>query len=144
MQSTMRQLSLLLLLSFTVQCLCIESPILDSILAEIDDLKAKAVKSDQRQRELEREITRLNEKITAIDSTTFISAHFAEDASVAHGAILTFNNVTVNYGDDYIQSGGLYLSVQNYYMLFIDWNSIRQNQILDFFSSNLSINIFTT
>ena len=113
----MRLLSLLFLLSVTVQCLCIESPTLDNILAEIEDLKAKAVESDQRQRELEREITRLNEKVKAIDSTTFFSAHFAEDASVAHGAILKFDNVTVNYGDDYIQSGGLYLWVQNCYIL---------------------------
>ena len=105
----MSQLFLLLLLSFIAQCLCIENPTLDNVLAEIEDLKAKAVESDQRQRELEREIARLNEKIKAIDSTTFFSAHFSENASVAHGAILTFDNVTVNYGDDYIQSGGLYL-----------------------------------
>ena len=61
----MRQLFLLLLLSVIAQCLCIENPTIDNILAEIEDLKVKAVQSDQRQRELEQEIARLNKKVKA-------------------------------------------------------------------------------
>ena len=45
----------------------------------------------------------------ALDSTSFFSAQFSQDTEVAHGGTAVFDLVVVNYGSDYIQSGGTYL-----------------------------------
>ena len=44
-----------------------------------------------------------------LDSTSFFSAQFSQDTEVAHGGTAVFDLVVVNYGSDYIQSGGTYL-----------------------------------
>ena len=46
---------------------------------------------------------------SAQDSTSFFSVQFLEDTSVSHNSTVGFNKVLVNYGDNYIQSGGIYM-----------------------------------
>ena len=55
--------------------------------------------------------TRLHFILTfsAQDSTSFFSVQLIEDTSVSHNGTVGFNKVLVNYGDDYIQSGGIYM-----------------------------------
>ena len=40
---------------------------------------------------------------------SFFSAQLAEDTAVAHNGIVHFDRVIVNFGADYIQSGGIYM-----------------------------------
>ena len=43
------------------------------------------------------------------DSTSFFSAQLSQSTEVAHGGTVLFDNVVVNYGSDYIQTGGIYM-----------------------------------
>ena len=43
------------------------------------------------------------------DSTSFFSVQLAEDTIVAHNGTVNFYRVIVNFGADYIQSGGIYM-----------------------------------
>ena len=45
------------------------------------------------------------------DSASFFSAQPSENTEVAHNGIVNFDRVIVNFGADYIQSGGIYMSV---------------------------------
>ena len=46
-------------------------------------------------------------KNKALNSTSFFSAQLSEQTS--HGGTVVFDLVEVNYGDDYIQTGGIYM-----------------------------------
>ena len=43
------------------------------------------------------------------NSISFFSVQFTADVIIPHGDILDFDDVIVNFGDDYIQSGWLYM-----------------------------------
>ena len=58
---------------------------------------------------LEQEIEQLKNKLTNQDSSSFFSVQFTADTSIPHLGILDFDDVIVNYGDDYILSGGIYM-----------------------------------
>ena len=45
------------------------------------------------------------------DTTSFFSVQFSVDTQVQHSNVLVFDRVIVNYGDDYLESGGIYLYV---------------------------------
>ena len=47
--------------------------------------------------------------IQALDSTSFFSAQLSQNTEVAHGGTVVFDLVVVNYGSDYIQTGGIYM-----------------------------------
>ena len=40
---------------------------------------------------------------------TFFSAQLSADLEVLNGGTVVFDTVVVNYGDDYIQTGGIYM-----------------------------------
>ena len=70
--------------------------------ARVEALEARAVRAEQ-------QIEQLTGKLEIQDSSSFFSAQFTDDVTVPNGDILQFDDVIVNYGDDYIQSGGLYM-----------------------------------
>ena len=70
--------------------------------ARVETLEARAVRAEQ-------EIKELKVKLANQDSSSFFSVQFTEDVTIPYGDILQFNDVIVNFGDDYIQSGGLYM-----------------------------------
>ena len=43
------------------------------------------------------------------DSTSFFSVQLTEDTVIAHNGTVHFDQVIVNFGADYIQSGGIYM-----------------------------------
>ena len=48
---------------------------------------------------------------TVQDSTSFFSVQFSIDTQVQHGSVLVFADIIINYGDDYLESAGVYLYV---------------------------------
>ena len=47
--------------------------------------------------------------ITVYVPTSFFSIQLTENTIIAHNGTIHFNHILVNYGDDYIQSGGIYM-----------------------------------
>ena len=45
----------------------------------------------------------------AQDSTSFFSVQLSEYTQVSHNGTINFDRILVNYGGDYIQSGGIYM-----------------------------------
>ena len=43
------------------------------------------------------------------DMTSFFSVQLTENTIVAHNGTINFNRIIVNFGADYIQSGGIYV-----------------------------------
>ena len=43
------------------------------------------------------------------DSTSFFSVQLTEVTTVAHNGTINFDRIIVNFGADYIQSGGIYV-----------------------------------
>ena len=79
-------------------------------------LEARAERADReveqlkgRELLLEQEIEQLKNKLTNQDSSSFFSVQFTTDTTIPHLEILDFDDVIVNYGDDYILSGGIYM-----------------------------------
>ena len=72
-------------------------------------LEAKAERAEQEVKELKQEIRQLKNRLANQDSSSFFSVQFTADTSIPHLDILDFDDVIVNYGGDYIQSGGLYM-----------------------------------
>ena len=72
-------------------------------------LEARAERSEKRELQLEKEIEQLKNKLAIQNSSSFFSVQFTADTTIPHGDILDFDDVIVNYGDDYILSGGLYM-----------------------------------
>ena len=86
------------------------------VSARIEALEARVTRSEMRELQLEaravraeEEIKQLNSKLAVQNSNSFFSVQFTEITTIPHGDILDFDDVIVNYGDDYIQSGGLYM-----------------------------------
>ena len=84
--------------------------------ARVKDLEAKAMRSERRELELEarvvkaeQEIKQLKDKLVIQNSSSFFCVQFTEVTTIPHGEILDFDDVIVNYGDDYIQSGEIYM-----------------------------------
>ena len=82
----------------------------------VEALEARAERAEQeveqlkgRELELEQEIQQLKNKLTSQDSSSFFSVQFTADTNIPYLDIMDFDDVIVNYGDDYIQSGGLYM-----------------------------------
>ena len=69
---------------------------------EVEHLRNEA----KRVHELERELEQLR---NAVDSSSFFSVQFSDTTDIGHGDIMDFDEIIVNFGDDYIQSGGLYV-----------------------------------
>ena len=67
--------------------------------ARVEALEARAVKTEQ-------EIEQLK---VIQNSNSFFSVQFSADTIIPHGDILDFDDVIVNFGDDYIQSAGIYM-----------------------------------
>ena len=67
--------------------------------ARVEALEARAVKAEQ-----EIEQLKANQ-----NSNSFFSVQFTADTIIPHGDFLDFDDVIVNFGDDYIQSAGLYM-----------------------------------
>ena len=44
-----------------------------------------------------------------LDPISFFSVQLSEDLQVAHDGTVVFDSVVVNYGSDYIQTGGIYM-----------------------------------
>ena len=80
-----------------------------SVVGADPNLSARMKAVEARAARAEQEIEQLKGKLANQDSSSFFSAQFTEDVTIAHGDILQFDNVIVNFGDDYIQSGGLYM-----------------------------------
>ena len=83
---------------------------------EVEQLKGRELLLEQeieqlkgREFQLEQEIEQLKNKLTNQDSSSFFSVQFIADTSIPHLEILDFDDVIVNYGDDYILSGGIYM-----------------------------------
>ena len=68
----------------------------------VQALEARAIRAEQ-------EIEQLKGKLANQDSSSFFSVQFTEDTIIPQGDILDFDDVIVNFGDDYVQSGGLYM-----------------------------------
>ena len=45
----------------------------------------------------------------ALDPVSFFSVQLSANLQVAHGGTVVFDLVAVNYGSDYIQTGGIYM-----------------------------------
>ena len=73
---------------------------------KLERLRNEGVTAEKRVHELERELEQLR---NAVDSGSFFSVQFSDTADIGHGDIMDFDVIIVNYGDDYIQSGGLYV-----------------------------------
>ena len=80
--------------------------------ARLEALEARVERSEKRELQLEKEIEQLKNKLTIQNSSSFFSVQFTADTTIPHGEILDFDDVIVNYGDDYILSGGLYMQVK--------------------------------
>ena len=86
------------------------------LTARVKALEAKAMRSERRELELEarvvkaeQEIKQLKDRLAIQNSSSFFSVQFTEVTTIPHGEILDFDDVIVNYGDDYILSGGIYM-----------------------------------
>ena len=84
--------------------------------ARMEALEARAVRSERREFELEARVVKaeqekqqLRDKLAIQNSSSFFSVQLTEVTTIPHGEILDFDDVIVNYGNDYIQSGGIYM-----------------------------------
>ena len=75
----------------------------------VEQLKSQELQLEARATKTEQEIKQLKGKLAIQNSSSFFSVQFKDITTIPHGEILDFDDVIVNCGDDYIQSGGLYM-----------------------------------